>query len=74
MGRKGQGASPWKAGRAPHLGPMRLGFWGNPKGGAPLAWGASFPSPWPPPASRSLLEGPAPFPLLPTNRGVEGGL
>ena len=43
MGRKGEGASPWRAGRAPHLGPMRLGLGGggNPKGGAPLAWGAS---------------------------------
>ena len=26
------------------LGPMCLGLRGNPKGGAPLAWGASFPS------------------------------
>ena len=43
MGHKGQGASPWRAGRAPHLGPMRLGLGGNPKGGAPLAWGASLP-------------------------------
>ena len=55
------------------LGPMCLGFGGNPKGGRPLACGASSLPPWPSP-SRSHLEGPAPFPLLPINRGVEGGL
>ena len=49
---------------------------GNPRGGAPLAWGASHPlplSPWPPPHPRWVLEGPAPFSLPPINRGVRGG-
>ena len=48
--------------------------WGNPKGGAPLAWGASPLPLGRRPPSRSHLEGPAPFPLLPINRGVRGGL
>ena len=42
-GLHGAGSSPWRAGRPP-LGPMRLGLGGNPRGGAPLAWGASPPS------------------------------
>ena len=46
------------------LGPMRLGLGGNPKGGAPLAWGASPLPLGRRPPSRSHLEGPAPFPLL----------
>src|SRR3954469_14265050 len=41
-------AAKW-AGLHPLLGPMRLGLGGNPKGGAPLAWGGQAPSPWPPP-------------------------
>ena len=57
------------------LGPMRLGFGGNPKGGAPPLLGGQAPSTLGRrPPSRSHLEGPAPFPLLPINRGVEGGL
>ena len=56
------------------LGPMRLGLGGNPKGGAPLAWGASPLPLGRRPPSRSHMEGPAPFLLLPINRGVEGGL
>ena len=55
------------------LGPMRLGFGETLKGAPPFAWGAS-PLPGRRPPSRSHLEGPAPFPLLPINRGVEGGL
>ena len=35
--------------------------------------GGKAPPPWPPPPSRSHLEGPAPFPLLPINRGVREG-
>ena len=49
-------------------------FGGNPKGGAPpLAWGASSLPLGRRSPSRSHLEGPAPFPLRPINRGVEGG-
>ena len=40
----GREPAPKWAGRHFPLGPMRLGLGGNPKGGAPLAWGAS-PSP-----------------------------
>ena len=49
---------------------------GNPRGGAPLAWGASHPlplSPWPPPPPRWVLEGPGPLSLPPINRGGRGG-
>ena len=47
---------------------------GNPRGGAPLAWGASpLPLDRRPP-SRFHLEGTPPFTLLPINRGVEGGV
>ena len=57
------------------LGPMRLGFGGNPKGGPPPLLGGQAPSPLGRrPPSRSHLEGPAPFPLLPINRGVRVGL
>ena len=56
------------------LGPMRLGFGGNPKGGRPPCLGGKPPPPWSPPPSRSHLEGPPPFPLLPINRGARGGL
>ena len=44
--------------------PMRLGLGGNPKGGAPLAWGASLPPLAAAPPSRCHLLGPAP-PLAP---------
>ena len=50
---------------------MRLGLGGTLKG-APPCLGGKLPPLWPP--SRSHLEGPAPFPLLPINRGVSGGL
>ena len=53
------------------LGPMRLGLGGT-LGGAPPWLGAKCPPLGRPP--RSHLEGPAPFPLLPINRGVRGGL
>ena len=66
MGCMEKETSPSGLGHHTPLGPMRLGLGGgNPKGGAP--------SPWPPPPSRSHLEGPAPFPLCPINRGEEGG-
>ena len=67
------GHQPLEGWAPPPLGPMRLGLGGNPRGGAPFAWGASAPSLAAAP-SRSHLEGPAPFPLLPINRGVRGGL
>ena len=56
------------------LGPMRLGLGETLKGAPPLAWGASPLPTWPPPPSRSHLEGPSPFLLLPINRGMEGGV
>ena len=75
MGRKGQGTSPWRARRAPHLGPMRLGLGGNPKGeGLHLTWGASHLPLGRRPPSRSHLEGAGPLPPSPINRGVRGGL
>ena len=74
MGRKGQGASPWRAGRAPHLRPMRLGLGGNPRGGAPPCLGGKSPLPGHRPPSRSHLEGSAPLAPSPINRGVRGGL
>ena len=42
---------------------MRLGFGGNPKGGAPLAWGASHLPLAAAPPTRWDLRGPAPSPL-----------
>ena len=36
-----EGNQPLSGTGAPPLGPMHLGLGGNPKGGAPLAWGAS---------------------------------
>src|SRR3954470_175938 len=50
---------------------MRLGFWGreNPKGGAPLAWGASLPSLAAAPPRRSHLLGQAP----PLGGYIKGG-
>ena len=68
MGSMEKGTGPSGLGRHTPLGPMRLGLGGNPKGGAPLAWGASLP-PWPPPPSRSIWRGPAPLSLAPINRG-----
>ena len=41
MGCVGQGPAPRGLGAPSLLGPLRLGFGGNPKGGRPLAWGAS---------------------------------
>jgi hypothetical protein len=52
---------------------MHLGLGGNPKGGAPLGLGGKPPPLGRRPPSRSHLEGPAPFPLRPINRGEEGG-
>ena len=65
-------APKWAGRHPPRAHAPRVG--GNPKGGAPLAWGASPLPLGRRPPSRSHLEGPAPFPLLPINRGVEGGL
>ena len=57
MGCRWKGTSPKWAGHHP-LGPMRLGLGGTLKG-APPWLGGQVPSPWPPPPSRSHLEGPA---------------
>ena len=69
---RGEPAPRW-AGRQTPLGPMRLGLGGNPKGGAPLAWGASLP----PLAAAPPLDpsggGRPPLPC-PINRGGIGGL
>ena len=73
MGRMGQGTSPWRLG-APPLGPMCLGFGGNPKGGAPPLLGGQAPSLAAAPPSRSHLEGAGPLSPSPINRGVRGGL
>ena len=67
MGCGWKGTSLKRAGRHPPTRAHAPRVGGNPKGGAPLAWGAS------PLPSRSHLEGPPPFPLRPINRGVEGG-
>src|SRR3954463_3858531 len=48
----GLGASP--------LGPMRLGFWGNPKGGCPPCLGGARQPPWPPPPPQIGSEGAGP--------------
>src|SRR3954470_15889892 len=68
---RGREPAPGGLGAPPSLGPMRLGLGGNPSGGAPLAWGAS-PPPWPPPPSRSHLEGAGPLAPSPINSGGEG--
>ena len=68
-----EGNQPLEGWAHPPLGPMRLGLGGNPKG-APPCLGGKPPSPWPPPPSRSHLEGAGPLPPSPINRGVRGGL
>ena len=55
------------------FGPMHLGLGGTLEGAPPLL-GGQVPPPWPPPPSRSHLEGPAPLAPSPINRGVRGGL
>ena len=70
---RGREPAPRGLGAPPPLGPCAQGWGGNPSGGAPLAWGAS-PPPWPPPPSRSHLEGAGPLPPSPIYRGARGGL
>jgi len=74
MGCRGKGTSPKWAGAPPPKGPCALGFGGNPKGGAPLAWGASPLPLGRRPPSGSHLEGAGPPCPSPINRGVRGGL
>ena len=63
MGCMEKGTSPSGLGRHTPLGPMCLGFGGNPKGGAPLLGGQA-----------PLPLAAAPLPPSPINRGVRGGL
>ena len=73
MGYMEKGTSPSGLGRHTPLGPMRLGFGGKPKGGAPLL-GGQAPLPLAAAPSRSHLEGAGPLPPSPINRGARGGL
>ena len=59
----GEGNQPLEGWAHPPLGPMRLGLGGNPRGGAPLAWGASHLPLAAAPPTRWDLRGPAPSPL-----------